>query len=94
MERRSYTDLIKEVADQVEEAFPWDILEEIDNGAGRTLSLDEADEYFLSRVAPEQLGPIGSTVSAQGRTARPLEPVLSRYHQESEHQNPYGGLRQ
>ena len=191
MERRSYADLIKEVSDQVEEAFPWEILDEIEsgaepllldircphefeaahiagsinvprgilelacdygyeetvpelveardlrvlvicrsgnrsilaahtlrrmgfkrpvslktglrgwndyeqplrNGAGKTLTLDEADEYFLSRVAPEQLGPIGSKVSAQGRTARPRQPVFSPYHQGPAHQNPCGELR-
>jgi rhodanese-related sulfurtransferase len=186
MERRSYADLIKEVSDQVEEAFPWDILDEIErgaepllldlrcphefeaahiagsinvprgilelacdagyeetvpelaevrdrpvlvvcrsgnrsilaahtlrrmgfqrpvslktglrgwndyeqpltNGAGRTPALDEADEYFLSRLAPGQLGPFGSKASAQARTARLQAPVLSPYHQGPEHQNP------
>jgi rhodanese-related sulfurtransferase len=175
MERQGYADLIKEVSDQVEEAFPWDILDESENGAepllldircphefaaahvagsinvprgilelacdygyeetvpelveardrrvvvicrsgnrsilaahtlrrmgfrrpvslktglrgwndyeqplrncaGNTLTLDEADEYFHSRVAPEQLGPVGSMASAQGGFARPQETVRS-----------------
>jgi rhodanese-related sulfurtransferase len=192
MERQGYADLIREVSDQVEEAFPWDILDEIDNGVepllldircphefqvahiagsinvprgilelacdygyeetipelveardrrvvvicrstnrsilaahtlsrmgfqrpvslktglrgwndyeqplrrgdGETLTLDEADEYFLSRVAPDQLGPLGSKTLTQGGLARPQVPVLSRYHQEPEHQNLRGGLRQ
>jgi hypothetical protein len=64
------------------------------NGAGRTLTLDEADEYFLSRVAPEQLGPFGSEALAQARTARLQAPLLPPYHQGPEHQNPYGGPRQ
>jgi len=33
MERRSYAELIKEVSDQVEEAFPWDILDQVESGA-------------------------------------------------------------
>lgn len=192
MERRSYADMTKEVSDQVEEAFPWDILEEIDKGAGpvlldircprefeaahiagsinvprgilqlacdygyeetvpelveardrrvlvvcrsgnrsilaahtlrrmgfqrpvsiktglrgwndyeqpltngaaRTLTLDEADEYFVARVTPEQRGPIASEASAQGKTARSQAPLSPPHHQGPEPQNPYGGPRQ
>jgi rhodanese-related sulfurtransferase len=192
LERQGYAELIEEVSDQVEEAFPWDLLDEIDNGAepllldircpheyqaahiagsinvprgilelasdygyeetvpelveargrrlvvicrsgnrsilaahtllrmgfqrpvslktglrgwndyeqplrngdGETLSLDEADDHFRSRVAPDQLGPLGPKTSAQGRAAKPQQPVLSRYHQGPEHQNLHGALRQ
>jgi hypothetical protein len=46
----------------------WNDYEQpLQNGEGMTLTLDEADEYFLPRVAPDQLGPPDPTQSASRR---------------------------
>jgi rhodanese-related sulfurtransferase len=37
MDRKRYRDLIREVADDVRELFPWDLIEEIDQGTNPLL---------------------------------------------------------